>query len=34
MKTLKQEEIYRNQYRDFQKLSEHLEEFIDTYYNR
>ena len=34
MKTLKQEEIYCNQYRDFQELSEHLEEFIDTYYNR
>jgi transposase InsO family protein len=34
MKTLKQEEIYCQQYRDFQELSEHLEEFIDTYYNR
>jgi transposase InsO family protein len=34
MKTLKQEEIYCNQYRDLQELSEHLEEFIDTYYNR
>ena len=34
MKTLKQEEIYCNQYRDFQELSEHLEEFIDHYYNR
>jgi transposase InsO family protein len=34
MKTLKQEEIYCNQYRDFQELSEHLEEFIDRYYNR
>jgi putative transposase len=34
MKTLKQEEIYCHQYRDFQELSEHLEEFIDRYYNR
>jgi transposase InsO family protein len=34
MKTLKQEEIYCNQYRNFEELSEHLEEFIDRYYNR
>jgi len=34
MKTLKQEEIYCNEYRDLRELSEHLEEFIDTYYNR
>ena len=34
MKTLKQEEIYCNQYRDFPELSEHLEEFINRYYNR
>jgi hypothetical protein len=34
MKTLKQEEIRCHQYRDFQDLSEHLEEFIETYYNR
>jgi transposase InsO family protein len=34
MKTLKQEEIYCHQYRDFQDLSEHLEEFLDQYYNR
>lgn len=34
MKTLKQEEIYCNQYRDFEELSGHLEEFIDRYYNR
>jgi putative transposase len=34
MKTLKQEEIYCNQYADFNELSAHLEEFIDTYYNR
>lgn len=34
MKTLKQEEIYCNQYRDFDDLSAHVEEFIETYYNR
>ncbi len=34
MKTLKQEEIYCNQYADFTELSQHLEEFIDRYYNR
>jgi putative transposase len=34
MKTLKQEEIYCNQYRDFEELSANLEEFIDNYYNR
>jgi len=34
MKTLKQEEIYCNQYTDFEDLSAHLEEFIDQYYNR
>ena len=34
MKTLKQEEIYCNQYRDFDDLSAHLEEFIENYYNR
>jgi putative transposase len=34
MKTLKQEEIYCNRYVDFNELSGHLEEFIDTYYNR
>jgi transposase InsO family protein len=34
MKTLKQEEIYCNRYSDFNELSAHLEEFIDTYYNR
>ena len=33
MKTLKQEEIYCQQYRDFDELSAHLEEFIDNYYN-
>jgi len=34
MKTLKQEEIYCHQYRDFEELSVHLEEFIGNYYNR
>jgi transposase InsO family protein len=34
MKTLKQEEIYCNQYRDLEDLSAHLEEFIENYYNR
>jgi putative transposase len=34
MKTLKQEEIYCHQYRNFEELSGHLEEFIGNYYNR
>ena len=34
MKTLKQEEIYCNQYADFDELSKHLEEFLGAYYNR
>jgi len=34
MKTLKQEEIYCNQYRDFEDLQQHLEEFLERYYNR
>ena len=34
MKTLKQEEIYCNQYVDFDQLSQHLEEFLGAYYNR
>jgi transposase InsO family protein len=34
MKTLKQEEIYCQDYRDFEDLSTHLEEFIGNYYNR
>jgi putative transposase len=34
MKTLKQEEIYCNQYANFEELSQHLEEFIGAYYNR
>ena len=34
MKTLKQEEIYCNQYADFEELSQHLEEFLGAYYNQ
>ena len=34
MKTLKQEEIYCNQYAGFDELSQHLEEFMGAYYNR
>jgi transposase InsO family protein len=34
MKTLKQEEIYCNAYADFSELNQHLEEFLDQYYNR
>jgi transposase InsO family protein len=34
MKTLKQEEIYCNVYRDFEELAAHLDEFIGNYYNR
>ena len=34
IKTLKQEEIYVNQYRDLEHLRAHIAEFIDQYYNR
>lgn len=34
IKTLKQEEIYCRQYRDYEELSRNLEEFIENYYNR
>ena len=34
MKTLKQEEIYANRYRDLADLRANLEEFIEQYYNR
>jgi hypothetical protein len=34
MKTLKQEEIYANQYQDLEDLRSHLHEFIEQYYNR
>jgi transposase InsO family protein len=33
MKTLQQEEIYANDYRDQEDLTAHLEEFIERYYN-
>jgi transposase InsO family protein len=34
MKTLKQEEIYCNQYADLDQLQAAMVEFIDRYYNR
>jgi putative transposase len=34
MKTLKQEEIYCNEYRDLQELEAHLQQFLDCYYNQ
>lgn len=34
LKTLKREEIYASVYRDFEHLSQCLEQFIDQYYNR
>jgi transposase InsO family protein len=34
MKTLKQEEIYCNRYRDLAELRDHVQEFIEQYYNR
>ena len=34
MSTLKQEEIYCNQYRDLEDLRTHIDEFIGQYYNR
>ena len=34
MKTLKQEEIYANHYRDLDHLRAHLKTFIELYYNR
>ena len=34
MKTLKQEEIYCNQYRDLEHLHAQMEEFVENYYNR
>ena len=33
IKTLKREEIYANEYRDLEHLRDHVEEFIDGYYN-
>ncbi len=34
MKTLKQEEIYLNQYRDLEHLRSHVSDFMEQYYNR
>ncbi len=34
MKTLKEEEIYCQEYRDGEELAAHMEQFIDKYYNR
>jgi len=34
MKTLKQEEIYANEYRDMEHLRVQLEQFLERYYNR
>lgn len=34
IKTLKQEEIYLNQYRDLEDLRAHIQAFVEDYYNR
>jgi transposase InsO family protein len=34
MKTLKREEVYCREYKDYDDLNRHLEAFIDQYYNR
>lgn len=34
MKTLKQEEIYCRQYRDLEDLEQHVEEYLESYYNK
>jgi hypothetical protein len=34
MKTLKQEEIYLNEYRDLEHLRSHVADFMEQYYNR
>ena len=34
MKTLKREEVYCRDYQDYEDLSQHLEAFIEQYYNR
>ena len=34
IKTLKREEIYASEYRDFEDLLQSIEEFVDRYYNR
>jgi len=33
MKTLKQEEVYRNEYRDFDDARVHIGEFLERVYN-
>mgnify|MGYP001413982538 FL=1 len=34
MKTLKQEEVYRNEYRDFQEAHAGIGEFLESVYNQ
>jgi transposase InsO family protein len=34
MKTLKKEEVYCNEYQDLEDLTNHIENFIDKYYNK
>ena len=34
LKTIKREEIYASEYRDFEDLRQKIDEFIDRYYNR
>jgi transposase InsO family protein len=34
IKTLKREEVYCREYKEYDDLSQHLEAFIDQYYNR
>ena len=34
MKTLKQEEVYRNEYRDFQAAHSSIREFLERVYNQ
>ena len=34
MKTLKQEEVYRNEYRDFREAHQSIGEFLDRVYNQ
>lgn len=34
IKTLKQEEIYARPYQDLPELEQHMEEFMDQFYNR
>ena len=34
LKTLKREEIYANEYENLEQLRDHIEEFIERYYNQ